>query len=588
MKEPEQKFTLRDLFVPLTTKKVIVFLFIIGSIVFFNCLFNGFVGDDNGQIVNNYSIFSLANIPTFFRISTFNLGNGISGMYYKPLLLTIYTMIGSTFGKSPLAFHSFQVFMYIINAVLVYLLFKRFIRQDLAFVLALIFLVHPINQETAAYISNLQDTVFFFFGMVGLLISTSKDSKYLDAKVLLMLVFSLLSKETGAVFFLINLVYLFLFRKKRFKKHIVWTAIIFIVYGVVHTMAVGTSFMTQHIYHIGRLPLLERLIDIPKIIYFYLFTFLYPKNTTVAYDWMVKSLNFSDFYFPLLAVLLFFGVLFFIGKHLLKNHDRFLVYVFFVLWFVLGLMPHLQIIPLDGTVATRWFYVPIVGLFGLTGIILEGLVKGKKSQFVFILISTIVIVLFSVRTMMRNTDFKDNLTLMCHDADVTHDNFSLENSCGISLYSLGKLDDAQARFERSISLAPYYGTNSFGLGVALGRKAEIYHDKNLYNRSVSALKDGIRLEPDIPWSYESLGYLYAHYEDINTAKIFLESSLKRFPYNYSLWLNYAYEEYKAGNSKTALQAITNAYKLNPNDPSTQQYYYDLSNNLPIKIDRNEI
>ncbi len=402
-----------------------------------------------------------------------------------------------------------------------------------------------------------------------------------------MLIFSLLCKETGIIFLFINIVYIFLFRKDQLKKTILYSLLIVVIYSIIHTLVVGTSFVTEHIYHIGRLPLLERLINIPKIIYYYLFTFSYPKDLAVSYDWVVKSPNFSDFYLPLLLVLLFSGILFLFGKMLYKKHNLFKVYIFFVVWFILGLIPHMQIIPLDGTVATRWFYLPIIGLLGIIGIFLQNSIKSRNIKTIFILFSLLILALFSVRTFTRNTDFKDNLTLMCHDADVSHDNFALENSCGISLLSIGSLDKAQKHFEKSVSLAPYYGTNYWGLGVVLGSKAELQKSRVLYNKSVIALKTAIQKTPLVPRSYESLGYLYAHYEDTQTAKNFLASSLKRFPNSNVLWLNYARVEYILGESKTALQAITNAYTLNPNDSLTAQYYSNLSNNLPIKIEQSK-
>jgi len=478
--------------------------------------------------------------------------------------------------------------MFIVNAVLVFLLLNKFLKRNLAFVLSLIFLVHPINQDASAYISNLQDVMFFFFGMLTILISTSKSSKYLDIKVFLMLIFSLLSKETGIAFFLINLGYIFIFKRERFKKQFILSAIIIVIYGIIHTLVVGTSFITQHIYHIARLPLLERLINIPKIIFYYLFTFVYPRNLAVSYDWVVKSINSWDFYWPLLIVLLFFGTLFLIGKSLRKKQDLFKVYIFFVLWFILGLLPHIQIVPLDGAVAPRWFYLPIVGLLAIIGIIYQEQIKGKKIKIIFLLFSVLIILLFSMRTVIRNTDFKDNLTLMCHDASASYDNFALENSCGASLFSSNLYDQAQTHLERSVALAPYYGINWWTLGMILGRKAELYQNKDLYNKSVVAFKNGIRTVPYVPWSYETLGYLYAHYEDPQTAKKFLVSSLNKFPNSYVLWLNYAYVEYKLGDKKMALRAITNAHILNPNDSQTTQYYYNMSNNLPIKIEQGKL
>jgi archaellum biogenesis protein FlaJ (TadC family) len=57
--------TFKGLFSPLTTKKVIVFLFLIGIVVFFNALFNGFAWDDEGFIKDNPEVHSINLITQF-------------------------------------------------------------------------------------------------------------------------------------------------------------------------------------------------------------------------------------------------------------------------------------------------------------------------------------------------------------------------------------------------------------------------------------------------------------------------------------------------------------------------------------------
>ncbi len=66
-KEPvEKEFTFKDYFVPLTTTKAIHFIIIIGIVVYANALFNGFIADDNGQILDNQLVHSIGNFFTFF------------------------------------------------------------------------------------------------------------------------------------------------------------------------------------------------------------------------------------------------------------------------------------------------------------------------------------------------------------------------------------------------------------------------------------------------------------------------------------------------------------------------------------------
>jgi tetratricopeptide (TPR) repeat protein len=441
-----------------------------------------------------------------------------------------------------------------------------------------------MNEEVAAYISNYQDLLFFFFGMLALIFSTRGKSKFADLKVFILLSLSLLSKETGIIFCFINLAYVSIFNRERLKTTVIYTVLLITSYAFVRTNAVG--FKAPHDFRIGRVSLSARLINIPKMTFFYLYTFVFPINLAVSYDWIVSRFSFLDFFLPISMLIVFFSGVLFAGKKLIeKNTHQFKLFLFFTLWFLLGLSIHLQIIPLDGTVAVRWFYLSMVGILGMIGIVIQQFITKKNAKTILLIVAVIIIGIFSLRTIIRNSDFKDNLTLMCHDANVSHDNFSLENSCGVSLLAVGSLDAAQIHLERSVALAPYFGTNYWGLGAVLGRKAEIYKNKNLYDRSVIAFKTAITIEPSIPWSYESLGYLYSRYADTETARTFLKSSLKKFPNDYTLWLHFAYEEYKAGDSKTALQAITNAYILNPHDSLVVEYYYNLSNNLPIKIEK---
>ncbi len=570
MSAPEQKeeeFSLKQYFVPLTTTKVIHFIIIIGIIVYFNSLFNGFVGDDYGQIVSNTVIQSVKNIPIFFRASTFTTGNGLSGLYYKPLLLTAYSIIYNLFGENAFFFHFLQVILFVTNTILVFMLFKKFINLHLAFVLSLFFLVHPINQAVAAYIATLQDTMFFFFGMLALLVTISNKAKYSQLITFSLLVLSLLSKETGIAFVIINFLYIALFRKERTRNTLLLSFFLLLIYGIVHFFAVGMQFVNPQMYHISRLPFQERLFNIPAIIVFYLQTFLFPANLAVSYDWVITNPDLSNFYFPLILVILFLFAIILIGKKMQKKKPTlFPSYLFFVLWFFIGLGFHLQIIPLDGTVATSWFYVPIAGLLGMIGIIIQ-IPKNKKFlQNIIYYFSVVLILLLSILTIWRNSEFIDNLTLTCHDANETHSNFVLEYSCGNSLAVFAKsYDEAQKHIELSVKLAPYYFANWTALGMVLGTKGGQTNNMELIHQAENAFNTSIKNNPYDLSAYEPLGYLYLQYNDSQTTHKFLANAVKRFPSNYKLRLYLAVVEYRMGNTKSATQDINIAYALSKNN-----------------------
>src|SRR5437660_55718 len=109
--EQDFLFNFKRFFVPLTTKKVVSIIAILGFIVFFNSLFNGFLGDDLGQLLNNQAVHSINNIPKLFYGSTFDNGNSnnFTGIYYRPIMVSIFAFVYTFFGSNPFPYHLFQL-----------------------------------------------------------------------------------------------------------------------------------------------------------------------------------------------------------------------------------------------------------------------------------------------------------------------------------------------------------------------------------------------------------------------------------------------------------------------------------------------
>ncbi|MGH7203480.1 MAG: hypothetical protein ACREHC_03495, partial [Candidatus Levyibacteriota bacterium] len=118
--QQEEEFSFKSLFVPFTTTKAIHWIIVIGLLVYFNSLFNGFVGDDDAQILTNPTAHSITNIFSFFKGSTLYLSqaSGNVGLYYRPMLSTVLSIIYSLFGANPFFFHAIQLLFHISNVVL--------------------------------------------------------------------------------------------------------------------------------------------------------------------------------------------------------------------------------------------------------------------------------------------------------------------------------------------------------------------------------------------------------------------------------------------------------------------------------------
>ncbi|MDD2823199.1 MAG: hypothetical protein PHQ59_03910 [Candidatus Daviesbacteria bacterium] len=567
------------------TKKGYIFLLIlVGIIVFFNVLFNGFVWDDEEQILNNVAIHSITNFPNFFSGSTFNTGGSgsLGGLYYKPLMTTAFSIIYSLFGPSPFFFHFFQVTLHIINSIILFLvlryLFKTSGKDLISFIISLIFLVHPINVEAVVYISDFQEVLFFFFGILAFWLIVSKRLTSFKKYFLLFLFMlsSLLSKESGLLFILIIALYTLIFSRNYLRNILITILTTVATYSFLRFIIAGIYFNKHGLTPISILPVQERLVSVPKIIVFYFKTFIYPVNLSISQHWIVKNLNTPDFFLPLLLCLLItivFGLIFSFLKS--KKSDYLKLYIFFIIWLVIGITLHLQIIfPLDMTVSDRWFYFPIIGLLGVLGVVFSQFKYNNRIKNIAFLSLGIIIILLSIRTINRNSNWKDGLTLYGHDVLVYNPAFDLENNYGVELFRANRFDEAEKHFAISTQVAPNWWTNWSNLGVIAERKNKIEEAKIYYQRAID--------NGQYYLAYQNLAKIYLVYESPQKTVDFCEQSLKILPNNGSLWTVLSIAEYKLKQTDKSIIAIKNAYALEPNQQNSY-IYSRLIQNLPLEV-----
>ena len=85
-------------------------IFWLGLAIYFPALFNGFIWDDEEQIVNNFLIRLLSNWPKFFTGGTFpGLDGNLVGLYFRPLTTLITSLIYQVFNLNAWGYHLVQI-----------------------------------------------------------------------------------------------------------------------------------------------------------------------------------------------------------------------------------------------------------------------------------------------------------------------------------------------------------------------------------------------------------------------------------------------------------------------------------------------
>jgi hypothetical protein len=530
-------------------KTSVLIIVLLGLVVYGGSVLNGFLWDDEEQVVNNGAVHSIGNIPKLFLGSTFNTGGSgsLSGMYYKPMMSVFFALIYSIFGSRAFFFHLVQVGLFITNGVLVYLVFEKLIknierdrkseeqllgvRPFVALIFALIFLVHPINVETAVYISALQDVLYFLFGMIAFyLVLDEKENKWRYWQVGILLLLSILSKETGVLFLPVMAFYLFYIKrdKKDLGKFINVGFLLAVIYSVMRFGIAGVFGTKEGLSPIMRVSLGTRMISVPKIVYYYLVNIFWPKNLAIAQHWVVNELDFTSFWWPLIFNFLV-AILLVVGGMMIwkKKREIFRYYLFFGLWFLVGTGLHLHIIALDMTVADRWFYFGIAGFLGMLMLIFYVLNRRVLVGKYYLFGAGIVIMVLGIRSIIRIGDWKNGLRLFSHDIEISKDAFDLENNLGVELFRVGRLEEAKVHFEKSTKLAPYWWSNWNNLGVIYERGGDLVKAEELYKRAVDT--------SDYYLAFQNYVGILVKQGKYGEAKEFLETNgLLKFPYNQHL------------------------------------------------------
>lgn len=545
----------------------ILIVVILGYLVYFFALFNSFLWDDFDLIVNYKFTHSLSYIPSFF---TFSLDSQLETQlaqefykhvldnYYRPVFLSVLTILYQLFGVYPFFYHLFLITSHIIDTILLFLIFGNFFGSLLPLFLALVFLVHPVNVESVAFVSDITN-LYLLFGLLGLYLIIKKPIKYFDFGVILSLLMSILIKETGFILMIIIYSYILIYERSKAKKYTLIFVSIGLVYGFLRFMvaSVPGSTLTYSPTNLATLP--ERLVNIPMVLIYYLGVFFYPVKLMVNQHWFVRQIDFSQFYLPLIVLLAILVGYIVLSVWLFKvSKTKFWTLIFFGLWLILSLSIHIQIIPIYMTVSDRFMYLPMIGWLGILGVVISQVrVENKQLKDLILVLGISLIFLLSIRTMIRSLDWKDGFALFKHDYALEPDNYDVAMNLGHLYYIRGDSKIAKTLFLKSTQLAPDAWINWNNLGSVESYNKNYEAAKKYYLRSI---KNG-----SYDLAYFNLAALYLVTNDVKSAKELSAEAIKEYPLDDSLLRILAASEYQMGEKDEAIKHALLAFKISPNE-----------------------
>ena len=434
-------------------QSILLFVFAFG--LYANTLSHEFVLDDQLVITDNQYVHEgLAGVDDMFAKFTLEAQSKklVYGNRYRPLTPALFAVVYQWAGDRPFPYHLLCVLMYACTAVLAYrtlvLLLGR--GQPLALLAAALagwlFAAHPIHTEVVANIKSCDETaaLALSLGALWLTLRAFDTGRKALAWVGALVFFAgLFAKENTITFLGVIPLALWFFRDATPRQAlravtpalaatVVWLLIRFQVTGWTlgekPMSLINNPFIELNGNHWEYLGLADTLATVLYTLGKYVLLLIFPQPlTSDYYPRQIPIMHFSNIW-VLLSVLLYGAGIWYALSGLRKGKKdpvRFGILYFLI---TLSIVSNL-FFPIGTNMAERFVFMPSWGFCLSVGALLAAWARQGRIQSALAL-TVLVAVLFSLKTIVRNRDWKSNRTLVYKDVEVSANSAKIQNACG--------------------------------------------------------------------------------------------------------------------------------------------------------------
>ena len=515
------------------THELLAVLILLALLPYLNSLLNGFVQDDNRQVLSNPYLRSFSHLREIFATNVWSYV-GAQGMtnYYRPLMTLGYLLCYQFLGPLAYGFHLANVVLNAGVVCLVFLVTERIFRdRTLGFVAAVIFALHPIHSESVDWIAAVTDLqlTFFYLLTFGFFLRVAKPggrrSGAAELGMVLSFTLALLAKEPAATLPFLATFYEHFLRddraqtslgQKLFRYFTLW--LLDIAYLLFRIRILGGLAPVLQLPQISQR---EAFYSSFALVARYVWKLLWPVNLCAFYPFH-KCVALSD---P--RVVVGFLVLWLSLAAFAYSWRKERLVSFGLLWFFVNIAPVLNARWLGANVFTeRYLYLPSLGFCWIAawgGRLLWMRLAGCPTARKFYAVGlAIVAILCLVRIVTRNRIWHDDPTFYRSTLAAQPDAIALRINLGAVYWNLGSPDQAEAEWREALRRAPNHWLILNNLGLACARKKR-------YDEAIEDFQRSIRLRPNYADSHMNLGRTYAETGAVEKAEAQLRAAVALAP-----------------------------------------------------------
>lgn len=538
-----------------------------------------------------------------------DLWKGIYKGLYIPVAYNVWGLIGyislwlTGETLNPFSYHLANIILHTLNSILVLFLLKKLVDSPFAcFLGAVLFLIHPVQVESVAWVSEFRGLLSAFLGLSALLlylnrwqaektVSNKHQAFFLTCASWLFFSLSLLAKPSSVVILLFMPLIAWCLYKPTLKNltaHIILFAIPVGIVVKITSMAQETAI---------QYPLWTRPFVWMDAIQFYLLKILIPLKLTPAYGRTPELIMKSGwFYFSWFIPVT-------IGAGLYLSRKKYPLFFLSGLLFIIGFLPvsglkafHFQTL---STVADRYIYFSMVGIVLFFSDCSSRFNNRWKTSLLILLMGA----LFIQNTWIQVPVWKNGISLWTHNiktvpmeafpyynraiyytdkknytealanyniaADLVNDRLdsstmTVDYYSGVYLNRGNLLSEQQqylkaiADFNRSIEITPVNPMAYYNRGIA-------YKHLNEFEKAIADYSTAIAQKDTLFQAYYNRGLLFARIKNFEKAIKDYTRTIELSPEHAKAWNNRG-EAYRAiGDSEKAISDFSQSIQINPED-----------------------
>ncbi len=401
---------------------LLALLLLLAVLPYVNTLQNGFVYDDNNEVLTNPYIRSFSHVGDIFSTRILaHLGARGATNYYRPISILGFLICYKLFGLLPYGFHLANIVLHALIVCLLFGLSRRLFHDDwLAFAAAAIFALHPIHTESVAWVSGVTDLdlALFYLCAFWFFVASARPqggrSEWMQVGMVVSFILALLSKEQAVTLPLAAMIYEHLYRddraettwrQKLARYGSLWLLVpVYVLFRIRFFGAFAPVQLTRNVTWY------RAILSAAPLAGQYLGKTLWPVHL-IAYYPFHKSVTPLD---PrVLAGVAVLGLCALLFAFLWRRNQR---VSFGMIWFFLNLAPVLNSRWLGPNVfAERYLYLPSVGFcwvvaWGIVEVWKRSATSASFWRWAFATCLSVLALLAYLRIVMRNRDWRDDAT----------------------------------------------------------------------------------------------------------------------------------------------------------------------------------